>query len=108
MFKNISFSQYKEIYLSHNEENDIINLKDNTKSSWGFYTNIEAIEPIQQIINRSLTKNLDIDINEINESMMDYNTDTDIDTNTNTNTNTNKYKYVLQMLPICVIVFFII
>ena len=98
MNKNISFSQYKEIYLSHNEENDIINLKDNTKSSWGFYTNIEAIEPIQQIINRSLTKNLDIDINEINDSMMDYNRDTE----------TYNYKYLLKFIPICVIVFCII
>jgi hypothetical protein len=102
MFKNISFSQYKEIYLSQNQENNITNLKDNTKSSWGFYTNIEAIEPIQQLINRSLTANLDIDINEINDSMMDYNTDTDTDTNT------NKYKYLLKIIPICVIVFFII
>lgn len=97
MFKNISFSQYKEIYLSHNEENDIINLKDNASSGWGFYTNIETIP---QIINRSLTANLDIDINEINDSMMDYNTDTD--------TNTSKYKYLIQFIPICVIVFCII
>jgi len=93
MFKNISFSQYKEIYLSHNEENDIINLKDNASSGWGFYTNIETIP---QLINRSLTANLDI--NEINDSMMDYNTDTD----------TNKYTYLLQIIPICVIVFCII
>ena len=71
MNKNISFSQYKEIYLSRNDENDNINLKDNTKSSWGFYTNIEAGEPIPQLINRSLTKNLDIDINEINDSLLD-------------------------------------
>lgn len=102
MFKNISFSQYKEIYLSQNQENDITNLKDNTKSGWGFYTNIEALEPIPQLINRSLTANLDIDINEINESMMDYNKDTDIDTNT------NNYKYFLKIIPICVIVFCII
>ena len=95
MFKNISFSQYKEIYLSHNEENDIINLKDNASSGWGFYTNIETIP---QLINRNLTANLDI--NEINESMMDYNTDTDTDT--------NKYKYLIQIIPICVIVFCII
>lgn len=97
MFKNISFSQYKEIYLSHNEENDIINLKDNASSGWGFYTNIETIP---QIINRSLTANLDIDINEISDSMMDYNTDTDTDT--------DKYKYLIQFIPICVIVFCII
>ena len=95
MFKNISFSQYKEIYLSHNEENDIINLKDNASSGWGFYTNIETIP---HLIDRSLTANLDI--NEINESMMDYNTDTDTDT--------NKYKYLIQIIPICVIVFCII
>ena len=95
MFKNISFSQYKEIYLSHNEENDIINLKENASSGWGFYTNIETMP---QLINRSLTANLDI--NEINESMMDYNADTD--------TNTSKYKYLLQIIPICVIVFCII
>jgi hypothetical protein len=100
MFKNISFSQYKEIYLSHNDENNTINLKDNTKSSWGFYTNIEAGEPIPQLINRSLTTN--IDINEINDSMMDYNKDTDIDTNT------NNYKYLFKIIPICVIVFCII
>ena len=87
MFKNISFSQYKEIYLSHNEENDIINLKENA-----------SIETLPQLINRSLTANLDI--NEINESMMDYNADTD--------TNTSKYKYLLQIIPICVIVFCII
>jgi hypothetical protein len=98
MFKNISFSQYKEIYLSHNDENNTINLKDNTKSGWGFYTNIEALEPIPQLINRSLTANLDIDINEINDSMMDY----------NTNTETNNYKYFLKIIPICVIVFCII
>jgi hypothetical protein len=98
MFKNISFSQYKEIYLSHNQENDTINLKDNTKSSWGFYTNIEAVEPIPQLINRSLTVNLDIDINEINESMMDYNRDTE----------PYNYKYLLKFIPICVIVFCII
>jgi hypothetical protein len=95
MFKNISFSQYKEIYLSHNEENDIINLKDNASSGWGFYTNIETIP---HLIDRNLTANLDIDINEINDSMMDYNTDT----------NTNKYKYLIQIIPICVIVFCII
>ena len=94
MNKNISFSQYKEIYLSRNDENDNINLKDNTKSSWGFYTNIEAGEPI----NRILTKNLDIDINEINDSMMDYNRDTE----------TYNYKYLLKFIPICVIVFCII
>lgn len=101
MFKNISFSQYKEKYLSHNEENDIINLKDNTKSGWGFYINIETIP---HLINRSLTENLDIDIdiNEINDSMIDYNTDTDTDTDT------SKYKYLLQIIPICVIVFCII
>jgi hypothetical protein len=99
MFKNISFYQYKEKYLSHNEENDIINLKDNTKSGWGFYINIETIP---QLINRSLTANLDIDINEINDSMIDYNTDTDIDNNT------SKYKYLLQIIPICVIIFYII
>ncbi len=98
MFKNISFSQYKEIYLSHNDENDTTNLKDNTKSSWGFYTNIEAVEPIPQLINRSLTVNLDIDINEINDSMMDYNTDTE----------TYNYKYLFKIIPICVIVFCII
>ena len=98
MNKNISFSQYKEIYLSRNDENDNINLKDNTKSSWGFYTNIEAGEPIPQLINRSLTKNLDIDINEINDSMMDYNRDTE----------TYNYKYFLKIIPICVIVFCII
>ena len=98
MFKNISFSQYKEIYLSQNQENDITNLKDNTKSSWGFYTNIEAVEPIPQLINRSLTTNLDIDINEINDSMMDY----------NINTETYNYKYFLKIIPICVIVFCII
>jgi len=102
MNKNISFSQYKEIYLSQNQENDIINLKDNTKSSWGFYTNIEAMEPIPQVINRSLTTNLDIDINEINDSMMDYNRDTYI------NTETYNYKYLLKIIPICVIVFCII
>jgi hypothetical protein len=98
MNKNISFSQYKEIYLSHNDENDTTNLKDNTKSSWGFYTNIEAVEPIPQLINRSLTVNLDIDINEINDSMMDYNTDTE----------TYNYKYLFKIIPICVIVFCII
>ena len=100
MFKNISFSQYKEIYLSPeliDEENDIINLKDNASSGWGFYTNIETMP---QLINRSLIANLDI--NEINESMMDYNADT------NTDTNTSKYKYLLQIIPICVIVFCII
>ena len=102
MNKNISFSQYKEIYLSQNQENDITNLKDNTKSSWGFYTNIEAMEPIPQVINRSLTTNLDIDINEINDSMMDYNRDTYI------NTETYNYKYLLKIIPICVIVFCII
>ena len=101
MFKNISFSQYKEKYLSHNEENDIINLKDNTKSGWGFYINIETIP---HLINRSLTANLDIEINEINDSMIDYNTDTDTDTDTNT----SKYKYLIQFIPICVIVFCII
>jgi hypothetical protein len=99
MFKNISFSQYKEKYLSHNKENDIINLKDNTKPGWGFYINIETTP---QLINRSLTENLDIDINEINDSMIDYNTDTDTDTDT------SKYKYLLQIIPICVIVFCII
>ena len=98
MFKNISFSQYKEIYLSQNQENDITNLKDNTKSSWGFYTNIEAGEPIPQLINRSLTTNIDIDINEINDSMVDYNRDTE----------TYNYKYFLKIIPICVIVFCII
>ena len=98
MFKNISFSQYKEIYLSQNQENDITNLKDNTKSSWGFYTNIEAVEPIPQLINRSLTVNLDIDINEINESMMDYNRDTE----------PYNYKYWFKIIPNCVIVFCII
>ncbi len=87
------------MYLSHNEENDIINLKDNASSGWGFYTNIETIP---QIINRSLTANLDIDINEISDSMMDYNTDT------YTDTNTSKYKYLIQFIPICVIVFCII
>ena len=98
MNKNISFSQYKEIYLSHNDESDTTNSKDNTKSGWGFYTNIEAGEPIPQLINRSLTKNLDIDINEINDSMMDYNRDTE----------TYNYKYLLKFIPICVIVFCII
>lgn len=102
MNKNISFSQYKEIYLSQNQENDITNLKDNTKSSWGFYTNIEAMEPIPQVINRSLTTNLDIDINEINDSMMDYNRDT------NTDISIYNYKYFLKIIPICVIVFCII
>ena len=100
MFKNISFSQYKEKYLSpelNDEENDIINLKDNTKSGWGFYINIETIP---HLINRSLTENLDIDINEINDSMIDYNTDTVTDT--------SKYKYLIQFIPICVIVFCII
>lgn len=96
MNKNISFSQYKEIYLSHNDESDTTNSKDNTKSGWGFYTNIEALEPIPQLINRSLTANLDI--NEINDSMMDY----------NINTETYNYKYFLKIIPICVIVFCII
>jgi hypothetical protein len=100
MNKNISFSQYKEIYLSQNDENDTTNSRANTKSSWGFYTNIEAVEPIPQLINRNLTTN--IDINEINDSMMDYNKDTDIDINR------NNYKYFLKIIPICVIVLFII
>ena len=78
MNKNISFSQYKELYLSpHNQENDITNLKqDDTNTGWGFYTSLEPIE-------------------NINESMIDE------------KSNTNTYKYLLQLLPLCVIEFFI-
>jgi hypothetical protein len=93
MNKNISFSQYKELYLSpHNQENDITNLKqDTTNDDWGFYTSLEPIKIMPQIID------------EINDSMVD-----DFYPNPNQNPSTNPCNYLLQILPLCIMVFFII
>lgn len=92
MNKNISFSQYKELYLSpHNQENDMTVLKENdTNDGWGFYTNLDQSSKI----------NSNLDINDINDSMVD-----EFYPNT---PNTNTCNYLLQILPLCVIVFFII
>jgi len=51
MNKNISFSQYKELYLSpHNQENDITILnQDDRNEYWGFYTSLEQTNTIDVI-----------------------------------------------------------
>ena len=60
MNKTMSFAQYKEMYITQKQTTDI-----NTKDDWDFYVNIE--NP-----NSSPIRNLkDIDINEINDSLLD-------------------------------------
>lgn len=90
MNKNISFSQYKELYLSpHNQENDITNLKHNdTNDDWGFYINLEP---------NTKTKT----INKINDSTI-------AKIYPNIPNTPNTCNYLLQILPLCIFVFFII
>jgi hypothetical protein len=62
MNKTISFAQYKEMYITQKQTTDT---DTDTKDDWDFYVNIETQNPnpIQNFYN--------IDINEINESLLD-------------------------------------
>lgn len=70
MNKTMSFAQYKEMYITQKQTIDIDIDTDtdiNTKDDWDFYVNIENPNP-----NPSPIRNLkDIDINEINDSLLD-------------------------------------
>ena len=64
MNKTMSFAQYKEMYITQKQTIDT-DTDINTKDDWDFYVNIE--NP-----NSSPIRNLkDIDINEINDSLLD-------------------------------------
>jgi len=66
MNKTMSFAQYKEMYITQKQTTDTDTDTDtNTKDEWDFYVNIETQNPnpIQNFHN--------IDINEINESLID-------------------------------------
>jgi hypothetical protein len=68
MNKTMSFAQYKEMYITQKQTTDTDTDTDtdtNTKDEWDFYINIETQNPnpIQNFYN--------IDINEINESLLD-------------------------------------
>ena len=64
MNKTMSFAQYKEMYITQKQTTDT-DTDINTKDDWDFYVNIE--NP-----NSSPIRNLkDIDINEINDSLLD-------------------------------------
>ena len=60
----MSFAQYKEMYITQKQTTDT-DTDTNTKDDWDFYVNIETSNPnpIQNLNN--------IDINEINESLLD-------------------------------------
>jgi hypothetical protein len=62
MNKTMSFAQYKEMYITQNQTTDT---DTDTKDDWDFYVNIETPNP-------NPIRNLnDIDIDEINESLLD-------------------------------------
>lgn len=64
MNKTMSFAQYKEMYITQKQTTDT-DTDINTKDDWDFYVNIENPNP-------SPIRNLkDIDINEINDSLLD-------------------------------------
>ena len=66
MNKTMSFAQYKEMYITQKQTTDT-DTDINTKDDWDFYVNIENPNP-----NSSPIRNLkDIDINEINDSLLD-------------------------------------
>jgi hypothetical protein len=66
MNKTMSFAQYKEMYITQKQTTDT-DTDINTKDDWDFYVNIENPNP-----NSSPIRNLNnIDINEINESLLD-------------------------------------
>ena len=66
MNKTMSFAQYKEMYITQKQTIDT-DTDINTKDDWDFYVNIENPNP-----NSSPIRNLkDIDINEINDSLLD-------------------------------------
>ena len=68
MNKTMSFAQYKKMYITQKQTTDTDTDTDtNTKDDWDFYVNIETQNPnpIQNF------HNIDIDINEINESLID-------------------------------------
>ena len=66
MNKHMSFTQYKEMYITQKQTTDT-DTDINTKDDWDFYVNIENPNP-----NSSPIRNLkDIDINEINDSLLD-------------------------------------
>ena len=60
MNKTMSFAQYKEMYITQKQTTDT---DTDTNDEWDFYVNIENSNPIQNFHN--------IDINEINESLID-------------------------------------
>jgi hypothetical protein len=66
MNKTISFAQYKEMYITQKQTTDTDTDTDtDTKDDWDFYVNIETPNP-------NPIRNLnDIDIDEINESLLD-------------------------------------
>jgi hypothetical protein len=68
MNKTMSFAQYKEMYITQKQTTDTdMDTGINTKDDWDFYVNIENPNP-----NPNPIRNLnDIDINEINESLLD-------------------------------------
>jgi len=70
MNKTMSFAQYKEMYITQKQTIDIdIDTDINTKDDWDFYVNIENPNPSSSPI-RNLN-DIDININEINDSLLD-------------------------------------
>ena len=62
MNKHMSFTQYKEMYITQKQTTDTDTDTDtDTNDDWDFYVNIENPNP----------NNIDININEINESLLD-------------------------------------
>ena len=68
MNKTMSFAQYKEMYITQKQTTDT-DTDINTKDDWDFYVNIENPNPISSPI-RNLN-DIDININEINDSLLD-------------------------------------
>ena len=66
MNKTMSFAQYKEMYITQKQT---IDTDINTKDDWDFYVNIE--NPNSSPIRNLNDIDIDIDINEINDSLLD-------------------------------------
>lgn len=62
----MSFTQYKEMYITSNQKNDI-ETDIETNTDWDFYVNIET--PIHNQPQKSI--DIDIDIDKINDSLID-------------------------------------
>ncbi len=68
MNKTMSFAQYKEMYITQKQT---IDTDINTKDDWDFYVNIENPNPNSSPIRNLKDIDIDIDINEINDSLLD-------------------------------------